>query len=113
MECPFHHTILPACAMIRAMARLGINQYGKAETHLVRVYREGEAHALRESGVACGWSDLGGDGMAFELLKTTGTVVAAGCGFCCGCGEERGESAVMSVLRGERFQDLRQQHQWG
>src|SRR4051794_24078642 len=30
------------------MARLGINQYGKAETHLVRVYRDGEAHELRD-----------------------------------------------------------------
>ena len=34
--------------MIPAMARLGINQYGKAETHLVRVYREGETHEMRD-----------------------------------------------------------------
>jgi len=30
------------------MARLGINQYGKAETHLVRVVREGAAHEVRD-----------------------------------------------------------------
>src|SRR5690349_6123946 len=30
------------------MARLGINQYGKAETHLVRVVRDGAAHELRD-----------------------------------------------------------------
>jgi len=30
------------------MARLGINQYGKAETHLVRVYRDGEVHEIRD-----------------------------------------------------------------
>jgi urate oxidase len=30
------------------MARLGINQYGKAETHLVRVMREGHVHSLRD-----------------------------------------------------------------
>src|SRR4051794_2609061 len=28
--------------------RLGINQYGKAETHLVRVHRDGERHSLRD-----------------------------------------------------------------
>src|SRR4051812_20620912 len=30
------------------MARLGINQYGKAETHLVRVLRDGAVHELRD-----------------------------------------------------------------
>ncbi|MBE2316251.1 urate oxidase [Solirubrobacter sp. CPCC 204708] len=30
------------------MARLGSNQYGKAETHLVRVVRDGAAHELRD-----------------------------------------------------------------
>lgn len=30
------------------MARLGINQYGKAETHLVRVVRDEPAHAVRD-----------------------------------------------------------------
>lgn len=30
------------------MARLGVNQYGKAETHLVRVYRDGKRHELRD-----------------------------------------------------------------
>ena len=30
------------------MARLGINQYGKAETHLVRVFRDGPAHEIRD-----------------------------------------------------------------
>jgi urate oxidase len=34
--------------MISDMARLGINQYGKAETHLVRVMRDGEVHGLRD-----------------------------------------------------------------
>jgi urate oxidase len=35
--------------MIPGMAtRLGANQYGKAETHLVRVYRDGDAHSLRD-----------------------------------------------------------------
>src|ERR1700749_4634084 len=29
-------------------SRLGRNQYGKAETHLVRVYREGDTHTLRD-----------------------------------------------------------------
>ena len=28
--------------------RLGPNQYGKAETHLVRVYRDGDMHSLRD-----------------------------------------------------------------
>jgi urate oxidase len=28
--------------------RLGVNQYGKAETHMVRVYRDGEVHSLRD-----------------------------------------------------------------
>jgi urate oxidase len=28
--------------------RLGLNQYGKAETHLVRVYRDGDVHSLRD-----------------------------------------------------------------
>src|SRR3954451_24207026 len=30
------------------MARLGVNQYGKAETHMVRVDRDGDAHELRD-----------------------------------------------------------------
>jgi urate oxidase len=30
------------------MARLGMNQYGKAETHLVRVDRDGERHTMRD-----------------------------------------------------------------
>ncbi len=30
------------------MARLGINQYGKAETHLVRVVRDDDAHEVRD-----------------------------------------------------------------
>jgi len=34
--------------IISAMARLGINQYGKAETHLVRVVRDGTAHDVRD-----------------------------------------------------------------
>jgi hypothetical protein len=28
--------------------RLGRNQYGKAETHLVRVFRDGDEHSLRD-----------------------------------------------------------------
>ena len=46
------------------MARLGINQYGKAETHLVRVYRDGEVHEIRDLTVSVA---LSGDMEAVHL----------------------------------------------
>jgi urate oxidase len=48
------------------MARLGLNQYGKAETHLVRVYREAEAHEIRDLTVSVA---LSGD---MEAVHTRG-----------------------------------------
>jgi len=48
------------------MARLGINQYGKAQTHLVRVYREGPQHDLRDLTVSVA---LAG---AFEAVHVDG-----------------------------------------
>jgi urate oxidase len=47
--------------MISGMAtRLGPNQYGKAETHLVRVYRDGDVHSLRDLTVSVALTgDLG------------------------------------------------------
>jgi urate oxidase len=50
-----------------AMAtRLGPNQYGKAETHLVRVYRDGDSHSLRDLTVSVA---LAGD---LEAVHRTG-----------------------------------------
>ncbi len=41
--------------------RLGRNQYGKAQTHVVRVYRDGDAHSLRDLTVSVALAgDLGG-----------------------------------------------------
>jgi urate oxidase len=51
------------CAM---SSRLGPNQYGKAETHLVRVYRDGETHSLRDLTVSVA---LAGD---LESVHLTG-----------------------------------------
>jgi urate oxidase len=51
------------CAMA---SRLGPNQYGKAETHLVRVYRDGETHSLRDLTVSVA---LAGD---LEAVHRTG-----------------------------------------
>src|SRR4051794_3847988 len=55
------------------MARLGINQYGKAETHLVRVYRDGEVHELRDLTVSVA---LSGDLEAVHLHGDNAAVLA-------------------------------------
>src|SRR4051812_36292525 len=55
------------------MARLGINQYGKAETHLVRVYRDGEVHALRDLTVSVA---LSGELEAVHLAGDNSAVLA-------------------------------------
>ena len=55
------------------MARLGINQYGKAETHLVRVYREGEEHEIRDLTVSVA---LSGDLEAVHLNGDNAAVLA-------------------------------------
>src|SRR3954462_13924302 len=48
----FHHTTrsIPSHGMWddAGMARLGINQYGKAETHLVRIFRDAPVHEIRD-----------------------------------------------------------------
>src|SRR4051794_20604456 len=59
--------------MIRPMARLGINQYGKAETHLVRVDRDGANHALRDLTVSVA---LCGDLEAVHLEGDNSAVLA-------------------------------------
>ena len=55
------------------MARLGINQYGKAETHLVRVYRDGEVHEIRDLTVSVA---LSGDMEAVHLHGDNTAVLA-------------------------------------
>src|SRR4051794_29806446 len=55
------------------MARLGINQYGKAETHLVRVYRDGEVHELRDLTVSVA---LSGDLEAVHVHGDNAAVLA-------------------------------------
>ena len=55
------------------MARLGINQYGKAETHLVRVYRDGEVHEIRDLTVSVA---LSGDMEAVHLRGDNTAVLA-------------------------------------
>ena len=55
------------------MARLGINQYGKAETHLVRVYRDGEVHEIRDLTVSVA---LSGDMEAVHLHGDNSAVLA-------------------------------------
>src|SRR3954453_4589888 len=55
------------------MARLGTNQYGKAETHLVRVYREGETHEIRDLTVSVA---LGGELDAVHLEGDNAAVLA-------------------------------------
>jgi urate oxidase len=55
------------------MARLGINQYGKAETHLVRVYRDGEVHEIRDLTVSVA---LSGDMEAVHLQGDNSAVLA-------------------------------------
>jgi urate oxidase len=59
--------------MIPGMARLGINQYGKAETHLVRVYRDGEQHEIRDLTVSVA---LSGDLEAVHLQGDNSAVLA-------------------------------------
>src|SRR3954466_5497613 len=65
------------------MARLGINQYGKAETHLVRVYRDGEVHELRDLTVSVALSGeleavhLDGDNSAALATDTQKNTVYA------------------------------------
>src|SRR5947208_9185690 len=55
------------------MARLGINQYGKAETHLVRVYRDGAVHELRDLTVSVA---LAGELEAVHLAGDNSAVLA-------------------------------------
>jgi urate oxidase len=65
------------------MARLGINQYGKAETHLVRVYRDGEQHEIRDLTVSVALSGnleavhLHGDNAAVLATDTQKNTVYA------------------------------------
>src|SRR3954451_18390475 len=61
------------CGMIWPMARLGTNQYGKAETHLVRVYREGETHEIRDLTVSVA---LAGELDAVHLQGDNASVLA-------------------------------------
>src|SRR3954454_14658646 len=73
----FHHTAcsIPLHGMWddSAMARLGINQYGKAETHLVRVYREGDTHEIRDLTVSVA---LSGELEAVHLEGDNSAVLA-------------------------------------
>jgi urate oxidase len=59
--------------MIPAMARLGINQYGKAETHLVRVDRDGPEHQIRDLTVSIA---LSGELEAVHLKGDNAAVLA-------------------------------------
>jgi urate oxidase len=52
--------------------RLGANQYGKAETHLVRVYRDGDVHSLRDLTVSVA---LAGDLDAVHLTGDNSNVL--------------------------------------
>jgi urate oxidase len=56
-----------------AMARLRTNQYGKAETHLVRVYRNGDVHEMRDLLVSIA---LAGDLEAVHLEGDNSAVLA-------------------------------------
>ena len=53
--------------------RLGTNQYGKAETHLVRVYRDGDVHTLRDLTVSVA---LSGELEAVHLAGDNAAVLA-------------------------------------
>jgi urate oxidase len=55
------------------MARLGTNQYGKAETHLVRVHRDGDEHELRDLLVSVA---LSGDLEAVHVAGDNSAVLA-------------------------------------
>ena len=65
------------------MARLGVNPYGKAETHLVRVYRDGPIHELRDLTVSVALSGaldavhLEGDNSAVLATDTQKNTVYA------------------------------------
>src|SRR3954453_20583583 len=59
--------------MMPRMARLGINQYGKAQTHLVRIYRDGEVHELRDLTVSVA---LAGELEAVHLEGDNSAVLA-------------------------------------
>ena len=59
--------------MIPGMARLGINQYGKAETHLVRIYRDADEHEIRDLTVSVA---LSGDLEAVHLEGDNSAVLA-------------------------------------
>jgi urate oxidase len=52
---------------------LGTNQYGKAETHLVRVYRDGDVHEVRDLTVSVA---LSGDLEAVHLAGDNSAVLA-------------------------------------
>ena len=53
--------------------RLGTNQYGKAETHLVRVFRDGDVHEVRDLTVSVA---LSGELDAVHLDGDNGAVLA-------------------------------------
>src|SRR3954451_24105300 len=55
------------------MARLGINQYGKAQTHLLRVFRDAEAHEIRDLTVSVA---LSGELEAVHLEGDNSAVLA-------------------------------------
>jgi len=65
------------------MARLGINQYGKAETHLVRVVRDSAVHEVRDLTVSVALSGeleavhLEGDNAAVLATDTQNNTVSA------------------------------------
>src|SRR3954449_12911676 len=65
------------------MARLGINQYGKAQTHLLRVFRDAEAHEIRDLTVSVALSGaleevhLEGDNSAVLATDTQKNTVYA------------------------------------
>ena len=65
------------------MPRLGINQYGKAETHLVRVVRDGDVHEVRDLTVSVALSGaleavhLEGDNAAVLATDTQKNTVYA------------------------------------
>src|SRR3954447_25826992 len=70
-----------ACGIIPPM--LGVNQYGKAEIHLVRVVRDGDAHELRDLLVSVALSGeldavhLAGDNSAVLATDTQKNTVYA------------------------------------
>src|SRR4051812_4365773 len=83
----FHHTArsIPLHGMWddACMARLGINQYGKAETHLVRIFRDAPVHEIRDLTVSVALSGefdavhLAGDNTAVLATDTQKNTVYA------------------------------------